>query len=133
MPRYGEDMETRPSPPAGSTRRELLKLSPVLLLGAFAVPSLRQTLLESGVALSDRVSAAAFRPSHLAPTFSARDVVPFERFPYNYSSVVDPGVDLESWALQVSGAVAHPGAYRLADFASLPRVRQNTRLVCVEG
>ena len=32
-----------------------------------------------------------------------------------------------------SGAVQKPGEYKLAQIQSLPRVRQNTRHVCVEG
>ena len=45
----------------------------------------------------------------------------------------DPGVDLEAWTLTVSGAIQKPGEYKLAQVQSLPRVRQNTRHVCVEG
>jgi DMSO/TMAO reductase YedYZ molybdopterin-dependent catalytic subunit len=116
-----------------STRRELLKLSPALLLGAFAVPSWSDRLLDAGVALSDRASGALFRRGHLAQTFADADVVPFDRFPYNFYDVVDPEVDLDSWRLQVSGAVAKPGEYTLEQIRALPRMRQNTRHICVEG
>src|SRR5438067_12465885 len=37
-------------------RRELLKLTPLVLLGAFAVPKFQDKLLEKGVALSDWAS-----------------------------------------------------------------------------
>jgi DMSO/TMAO reductase YedYZ molybdopterin-dependent catalytic subunit len=117
----------------GPTRRELLKLSPVLLLGAFAVPALRDRLLDTGVTLSDTAADMLFRRGHLAPTFADRDVVPFDRFPYNYFDVVDPEVDLDAWALTVGGAVARPGRYRLDQIRALPLVRQNTRHICVEG
>jgi DMSO/TMAO reductase YedYZ molybdopterin-dependent catalytic subunit len=117
----------------GTTRRELLKLSPVLLLGAFAVPSLQDPLLRRGVALSDVASAALFRKTHLAPVFPDADVVPFDNFPYNYYDVVDPGVDLAAWSLRVGGAVSRAGTYGLEQIQSLPRIRQNTRHVCVEG
>jgi len=60
-------------------------------------------------------------------------VVPFEKFPINGYDVEDPGVDLDQWTLTVSGAVQKPGQYKLAQFQALPRVRQNTRHVCVEG
>jgi len=93
----------------GTARRELLKLSPVLLLGAFAVPAWQDRLLEGGVRISDTASSWLFRRSHFAPTFSDVDVVPFDRFPYNYFDVVDPEVDLDAWALTVAGAVARPG------------------------
>lgn len=117
----------------GTTRRELLKLSPVLVFGAFAVPTLRDPLLSAGVNLSDAMSRAFFRPTHLAPTFPDGDVVPLERFPYNFFDTVDPGVDLERWTLQVGGAVGRPGAYRLDQIRALPLIRHNTRHICVEG
>jgi DMSO/TMAO reductase YedYZ molybdopterin-dependent catalytic subunit len=117
----------------GTSRRELLKLSPVLLLGAFAVPSFQRRLLNGGVAFSDTASAALFRKGHRAPELSDADVVPFDDFPYNYYDVVDPGVDLEHWTLRVGGAVSKGGEYRLDQIRALPRIRQNTRLVCVEG
>ena len=67
---------------SGVTRRELLKLSPLLLLGGFAVPtSAHDRLLGTGVTWSDRASRAAIpsagisRPRITTPTSS-----PFERF-----------------------------------------------------
>ncbi len=36
-----------------ASRREVLKLSPLLLMGAFGVPSLRDPLLKSGLAFTD--------------------------------------------------------------------------------
>ena len=116
-----------------STRRELLKLSPALLLGAFAIPSWSDRLLDAGVRLSDRASGALFRRGHLAETFADADVVPFDLFPYNFYDVADPEVDLDSWSLEVTGAVARPGAYTLDQIRALPRMRQNTRHICVEG
>lgn len=119
--------------PVNRSRRELLKLSPLLLLGAFAVPSLRDRLLDAGVAWSDLASGALFRRRHLAPTYADADVVPFERFPYNGYDILEPDIDFDRWALEVDGAVARPGRYSLAQIRALPRVRQNTRHVCVEG
>ena len=115
------------------TRRELLKLSPVLLLGSFAVPGVRDRLLDAGVAWSDVASRALFRRAHLAPTFSERDVVPFERFPYNGYDVLEPEIDFDRWALTVGGAVSRPGRYTLDQIRALPKITQNTRHVCVEG
>ncbi len=115
------------------TRRELLKLAPVLAVAAFAIPQLQEPLLKAGLGFSDWASARLFRSGHLATPFPDSDVVPFEKFPINGYDVADPGVDLEKWTLTVAGAVRKPGEYQLAQFQALPRVRQNTRHVCVEG
>ncbi len=115
------------------SRRELLKLTPLLALGAFAVPALQEGLLKKGLHVSDWASGLLFRKGHLAPTFADGDVVPFAKFPLNYYDVDDPGVDLDAWTLTVSGAVQKPGEYKLAQIQALPRFRQNTRHICVEG
>jgi DMSO/TMAO reductase YedYZ molybdopterin-dependent catalytic subunit len=114
-------------------RRELLKLTPLVVLGAFAIPPLREPLLKKGLAFSDWASGKFFRPGHPATTFSDSELTPFDRFPINGYDVDDPGVDLEKWTLTVTGAVAKPGDYTLAQIQALPKTRQNTRHVCVEG
>ena len=115
------------------TRRELLKLAPVLAIGAFAIPKLQEPLLKTGLGFSDWMSARLFRSRHLATTFPDSKVAPFEKFPINGYDVADPGVDLEKWTLTVNGAVQKPGEYKLAQIQSLPPIRQNTRHICVEG
>jgi DMSO/TMAO reductase YedYZ molybdopterin-dependent catalytic subunit len=115
------------------TRRELLKLAPVLAIGAFAIPKLQEPLLKTGLGFSDWMSARLFRSRHLAATFPDSEVAPFEKFPINGYDVADPGVDLEKWTLTVSGAVQKPREYKLAQVQSLPPIRQNTRHICVEG
>jgi DMSO/TMAO reductase YedYZ molybdopterin-dependent catalytic subunit len=115
------------------TRRELLKIAPVLAAGAFAIPKLQEPLLKAGLTLSDWASARVFRSGHLATTFADSEVVPFEKFPINGYDVADPGIDLKKWTLTVAGAVQRPGDYTLAQIQALPRMRQNTRHVCVEG
>lgn len=115
------------------SRRELLKITPVVALGAFAVPKLQQPLLKAGLGFSDWLSSAIFRRSHLAATFADSDVTPFEHFPVNDYDVDDPGVDPAQWSLAVSGAVQKSGNYTLAQVQALPKVTQNTRHVCVEG
>ena len=96
------------------TRRELLKLAPVLAVGAFAIPRLQQPLLKAGLGFSDWASAYLFRSGHLAATLPDSDVVPFEKFPINGYDVADPGVDLEKWTLAAAGAVQKAGNYTLA-------------------
>jgi DMSO/TMAO reductase YedYZ molybdopterin-dependent catalytic subunit len=115
------------------SRRELLRVLPVIALGAFAIPSLQDLLLAKGLRFSDWASAWLFRPQHLASTFSDADLTPFEKFPINDYDVDDPGVIFENWTLTVGGAVQKPGDYTLAQVQTLPRVRHNTRHVCVEG
>jgi DMSO/TMAO reductase YedYZ molybdopterin-dependent catalytic subunit len=114
-------------------RRELLKLTPVVALGAFVIPKLQAPLLKAGLGFSDWASARLFRNGHLAPTFSESELTPFAKFPINGYDIDDPEVDLENWTLTVSGDVQKPGAYALSQFKQLPRVSQNTRHVCVEG
>ena len=115
------------------SRRELLKLTPVLALGAFAIPKLQVPLLKAGLGLSDWASARLFRSGHLAPTFADTDLTPFEKFPINDYDVDDPQVDFERWTLMVTGSVQKPGDYTLAQIQALPKLTQNTRHVCVEG
>jgi DMSO/TMAO reductase YedYZ molybdopterin-dependent catalytic subunit len=123
----------RNQPGSGSTRRELLKLSPLLLLGGFALPSWREGWVAAGLEWSDRASALVFRQRHLATTFRDDQVVPLEQFPYNFYDVVEPEIDFENWKLHVGGSVSKPDAYSLEQIRTLPIVRQNTRHVCVEG
>ena len=118
---------------ASLTRREMLKLTPVLALGAFAIPKLRTPLLKAGLAVSDWASDKLFRSGHLAPTFAKSDLTPFEKFPINGYDVEDPDVDFDKWTLTVSGAVEKPGEYTLEQIRTLPEVTQIVRHVCVEG
>src|SRR5215470_12261636 len=115
------------------SRRELLKLAPVVALGAFAIPSVQKPLLKAGLVFSDWASKLMFRSGHLATTFSDADLTPFEKFPINDYDVDDPGVDFDRWTLTVTGAVQKPGDFKLEQIQALPKFRQNTRHVCVEG
>jgi DMSO/TMAO reductase YedYZ molybdopterin-dependent catalytic subunit len=114
-------------------RRELLKLTPLLALGAFGIPQIQKPLLKAGLGFSDWASARLFRFGHLAATFAESDLTPFDRFPINGYDVDDPGVDFDRWTLTVTGAVQTPGDYKLSQIQALPKFMQNTRHVCVEG
>src|SRR6202166_589353 len=96
------------------TRRELLKLSPLLAVNVFAIPKLRDPLLTAGVAFTDWASAKWSRRNHLAPTFADSALTPLDKFYVNTYDVDDPEVDLEKWTLTVSGAVKLHGEYTLA-------------------
>lgn len=114
-------------------RRELLKLTPVVALGAFAIPKLQEPLLKTGLAFSDWFSAKLFRSGHLATTFANSELTPPDKFPINGYDVADPQVDFHQWNLTVGGAVQKPGDYTLVQIQALPKITQNTRHVCVEG
>ena len=58
------------------SRRELLKLAPVLAVGAFAIPKLQEPLLKAGLGFSDWASALLFRSRHLATTFTDSELTP---------------------------------------------------------
>jgi DMSO/TMAO reductase YedYZ molybdopterin-dependent catalytic subunit len=118
---------------AQMSRRELLKIAPVLALGAFAIPRFQESLLKKGLGFSDWASARLFREGHLAPTFDDSELTPFAKFPINGYDVADPGVIFENWTLTVTGAVQKPGDYKIEQIQALPRFRQNTRHICVEG
>src|SRR5579864_4932902 len=111
------------------SRRELLKLTPAVVLGAFAIPQMQKPLLKAGLGFSDWASARLFRSGHLAPTFADSDLTPFAKFPINDYDVDDSEVDLEKWTLRVAGSVQRPGDYTLAQIRALPMVTQNTRHV----
>ena len=64
-------------------RRELLKLSPLLVMGAFTVPRVRERLLTAGVGFTDWATAKLFRRNHLAPTFADSEVTPLDKFYVN--------------------------------------------------
>lgn len=115
------------------SRRELLKLTPVLALGAFAIPKLQKGLLKKGLGFNDWAAERLFRRGHLAQTFDHSELTPFEKFPINDYDVDDPGVIFKNWSLTVGGAVAKAGEYKLEQIKQLPITRQNTRHVCIEG
>jgi DMSO/TMAO reductase YedYZ molybdopterin-dependent catalytic subunit len=130
----GEEVrEVSPRERRGMNRRELLKLLPLLAVGAFALPKLQEPLLDKGLRFSDWASGELFGRHRLAQTFSNNKVAPFAKFPYNFYDVLDPDVDLDKWTLTVEGLVQRPGDYKLSQIQTFPKVVQNTRHVCVEG
>ena len=105
------------------SRRELLRVAPLAVSGALLVPSIQKRLIHGGLALSDWASAKFFRQGLRAPTFRDSEVTPFASFPYNYSSLLDPGINLDNWSLRVEGLVQRPGNYSLAQIQALPKIR----------
>lgn len=112
------------------SRRELLKLTPVAVLGAFAIPQLQKPLLRGGLAFSDWISARLFRSGHLAPKFADADLTPFEKFPINGYDVDDPGVDFDKWTLTVGARYKSREITRCSKF-KLCRSSRRIRDMCV--
>lgn len=115
------------------SRRELLKVAPLLALGAIAFPAVHDRLLSQGLKFTDWASAGWFRQGHLARIYSDSRLTPLAQFPLNTYGADDPGVDLDAWRLQVGGMVQKPGHYQLNDLRALPKLSQNTQHICVEG
>ena len=115
------------------TRRQWLALAPVAALGTLAFPAVREPVLKAGLALSDRVSEALFRPTRFAPTFADNELTAFEKFPYNSFDTNEPDIDFDEWQLIVEGEVERPGRYPLATLQALPKQVQNVQHVCIEG
>lgn len=114
-------------------RRELLKLTPLVVMGAFALPQLSERLVKSGLNWTDRAARSFFNERRMAQTFSDREATPIGKFPINSYSDYAPANDLANWKLIVEGMVARPGQYSLDQVKSLPKQVQNVKHICIEG
>ena len=72
------------------TRRELLKLTPVLVVGALTLPRFSEGLLKTGLGLTDRAAQTFFSPGRLAQTFGEHELTPIDQFPINSYSDYNP-------------------------------------------
>jgi DMSO/TMAO reductase YedYZ molybdopterin-dependent catalytic subunit len=115
-----------------ASRRELLKLSPLLAAAAFAIPPSQDYLLDRGMGFTDWAAGKLFRREHLALTYPDSALTPLARFPFNSYDTDTPDIDSD-WSLKVSGLVGKPGDYSLDQIRRLPKITQNTRHVCIEG
>ena len=117
------------------SRRDLLKLSPVLLLaGCDASPGERtESFLRAVQRFNDWIQSKAFDPTKLAPEYANAEVTPEDGFRVNGKDADDPDIDVENWTLNVEGRVSKPGSYTLEQIAALPKRVMNTRHCCVEG
>jgi len=82
---------------------------------------------------NDRVQAALFDPTKLAPTYLEAEVT--APFPFNafYEEKLAPIVDGESYRLKLSGLIENRTPWTLRELRGLPQATQITRQVCVEG
>jgi DMSO/TMAO reductase YedYZ molybdopterin-dependent catalytic subunit len=82
---------------------------------------------------NDRVQAALFDPTKLAPTYTEAEIT--TPFPFNayYEEALAPVLDGASYRLSLSGLIADKRPWTIADLRALPQTTQITRHVCVEG
>lgn len=81
---------------------------------------------------NDRVQAALFSPTRLAPSFTRAQIThPFKFNAYYGLDRVRPVP--ADWALSVQGMVTDQSDWSLARLRALPQASQITRHICVEG
>jgi DMSO/TMAO reductase YedYZ molybdopterin-dependent catalytic subunit len=126
---------TQVTRPVSASRRDLLKLSPLLLLSSCDLtPSgTTEKFLTRFQKFNDWIQAAVFDPDKPAPEYTDSEVTPEEEFRVNNYDTDTPPVDIDTWTLSVGGLVGKPGEYSLRQISSLPKRVMNTRHVCVEG
>ncbi len=120
-------------------RRLFLKKS--LSLGALTLltgcdatdPGVIDRILSNMSYWNDRVQAALFDPSQLAPVYRESDIT--DPFPFNafYSQSRVPIVPEDGYKLEVGGLVGDNRSWSLTDLRSMPQESQITRHICVEG
>ena len=89
--------------------------------------------LRSVSAMNDRVQAALFDPTRLAPTYPASMV----QHPPRFNATFDIGdlkpVDGDAWRLELAGLIEDKRPWTRADIAAMPQAEMIVRHVCVEG
>ncbi len=82
---------------------------------------------------NDRVQAALFSRSTLAPTFGEDEWQ--KEFRYNAFFPKDkaPKIDAADYKLELAGLIGDKKPWRYSDLIAMPQESQITRLVCVEG
>ena len=82
---------------------------------------------------NDRVQAALFSGTRLAPEFDEKLAV--KNFRYNawYPADKAPKLDADTYRLQLAGLIATKKPWTVQELYALPQATQVTRHVCVEG
>jgi DMSO/TMAO reductase YedYZ molybdopterin-dependent catalytic subunit len=92
-----------------------------------------QKALRAVSAWNDRVQAAIFRPDHLAPTFSAAQVVKPPRFNAYYDIEDVKPVNGATWKLELAGRIDDKRPWTAQHLYALPEQEIIIRHICVEG
>ncbi len=98
-----------------------------------ANPDLADRFLQMMASWNDKVQAALFSRSTLAPTFAASRITNPPRFNAFYDVSQAPVVDEASYRLELGGQIQDKQGWTLAALRALPQEEQITRLICVEG
>jgi DMSO/TMAO reductase YedYZ molybdopterin-dependent catalytic subunit len=82
---------------------------------------------------NDRVQAALFSRTRLAPVYTEADIT--DPFPFNAYYPLEQlrHVNGEAWRLEISGLVNERKPWTLRDLSALPQTNQITRHICIEG
>jgi DMSO/TMAO reductase YedYZ molybdopterin-dependent catalytic subunit len=82
---------------------------------------------------NDKVQAALFDPTQLAPTFDPSQIT--KPFPFNafYDESDAPQIDGEDYRLELSGLIEDKRPWSIAELRALPQESQITRHICIEG
>jgi DMSO/TMAO reductase YedYZ molybdopterin-dependent catalytic subunit len=92
-----------------------------------------QKVLRAVSAWNDRIQAAIFRSNHLAPTFTAAEVVKPPRFNAHFDIEDVKPVDGSTWKLELAGRVGDKRPWTAQQIYELPEQEIIIRHVCVEG
>ena len=92
-----------------------------------------QNLLAKFSAWNDRVQAALFSGTRLAPEFPAAMAVKDFRYNAWYGAEKAPDLKPADYRLMLSGLIADKKPWTVEQLYALPQVSQVTRHVCVEG
>jgi DMSO/TMAO reductase YedYZ molybdopterin-dependent catalytic subunit len=92
-----------------------------------------QKALRTVSAWNDRVQATIFRPQHLAPTYSAAQVVKPPRFNAYYDIEEVKPIDGAAWKLEFAGRIANKQPWTAQQIYALPEQEVIIKHICVEG
>jgi DMSO/TMAO reductase YedYZ molybdopterin-dependent catalytic subunit len=92
-----------------------------------------QKMLRTVSAWNDRVQAAIFRPNHLAPTYSAAQVVKPPRFNAYYDIEEVKPIDGATWKLELTGRIDNKRPWTAQQIYALPEQEEIIKHICVEG
>lgn len=128
-------MPMKRTPSEKFSRRDILKLAPIVLLSGcdVAPEGNTESFLQSVQQFNDWVQSKVFDPEKLVPEYADTDLTPEEGFRVNGKDDDYPEIDVDDWRLTIEGLVEQPGEYTFEQITSMPKRVMNTRHCCVEG